>query len=74
MQVVLLTAHLKRNDISFWIKSGQLALEQHDPSLAVRCYSKGMRLVPTPRFHTHSTSKGRASILCVWFARTILSL
>lgn len=43
-QIVLLAAHLKRNDVSFWLKAGQLAFEQNNLSLAARCYSKGKLL------------------------------
>ena len=43
MQILVISAHLKRSDVELWAKAGQLAVELSNLSLASRCYQQGLR-------------------------------
>ena len=41
VQILVISAHLKRSDVELWAKAGQLALDMSNLSLASRCYQQG---------------------------------
>ena len=42
VQILVISAHLKRSDVELWAKAGQLAVELGNLSLASRCYQQGL--------------------------------